>query len=123
VTLAMLHDQGLLDEPNVSAPIFRRTLAEALALVANGLVRSGVHTDLGNVAMSNSRSLAVVRMAGPVHIRRLQVQNDRGQRDEGFRGVLIVAADRPMGDGAEEVPAGSVVSVSRDLRVDITPLT
>jgi hypothetical protein len=122
VTLALLHDQALLDEPNLPGPTWRRTLAEALALVANGLVRAGATTELGNVATSNSRSLAVVRLAGPVYVRRLQVQNDRGQRDDSFRGVLVLAADRPPGDGAEEVPAGSVVSVSRDLRVDITPL-
>ena len=122
VTLAMLHDQALLDEPNLPGPVWRRTLAEALALVANGLVRTGVHTDLGNLAMSNSRALAVVRLAGPVHVRRLHVTNDRGQRDDGFRGVLVVAGDRPPGDGAEAVPVGSVVSISRDLRVDITPL-
>ncbi|HVV81915.1 MAG TPA: hypothetical protein VHE35_02505 [Kofleriaceae bacterium] len=122
VTLALLHDQGLLDEPNLPGPIWRRTLAEALALVANGLVRKGVHTDLGNLATSNSRSLAVVRLAGPVYVRRLHVNNERGQRDEGFRGVLVVAADKPPGDGAEEVPVGSVVMVSRDLRVDLTPL-
>jgi hypothetical protein len=122
VTLALLHDQALLDEPNLPGPVWRHTLAEALALVANGLVRKGVHTDLGNVATSNSRSLAVVRLAGPVYVRRLHVTNDRGQRDEGFRGVLVVASDGPPGDGAEEVPTGSVVSISRDLRVDITPL-
>ena len=122
VTLALLHDQALLDEPNVPGPVWRRTLAEALALVANGLVRTGVHTDLGNLATSNSRSLVVVRLAGPVYVRRLHVSNDRGQRDEAFRGVLVVGADSSPGDGAEEVPTGSVVSVSRDLRVDITPL-
>ena len=122
VTLAMLHDQALLDEPNLPGPVWRRTLAEALALVANGLVRTGVHTDLGNIATSNSRALVVVRLAGPVHVRRLHVTNDRGQRDDGFRGVLVLASDRPPGDGAEEVPVGSVVSISRDLRVDITPL-
>ncbi len=122
VTLAMLHDQALLDEPNLPGPIWRHTLAEALALVANGLVRTGVHTDLGNLASANSRSLVVVRLAGPVYVRRLHVNNDRGHRDEGFRGVLVLSTDRPPGDGAEEVPTGSVVSVSRDLRVDITPL-
>src|SRR5262245_57695181 len=31
VTLAMLHDQALLDEPNLPSPVWRRTLAEALA--------------------------------------------------------------------------------------------
>lgn len=122
VTLAMLHDQALLDEPNLPPAVLRHTLAEALALVSNGLVRAGVTTALGNLAMSNSRALAVVRLAGPVYVRRLQVTNERGQRDDSFRGVLIVASDRPPADGAEEVPTGSVVSVSRDLRVDITAL-
>lgn len=122
VMLALLHDQALLDEPNLPGPIWRRTLAEALALVADGLVRTGVHTDLGNIATANSRALVVVRLAGPVHVRRLHVTNDRGQRDDAFRGVLVLASDRPPGDGAEEVPVGSVVSISRDLRVDITPL-
>lgn len=122
VTLALLHDQALLDEPDLPAPVWRRTLAEALALVANGLVRSGVLGELGNVAVSNSRSLALVRLTAPVHVRRLHVSNERGQRDDTFRGVLVTSGPGPASDGAEEVPAGSVVSVSRDLRVEITSL-
>ena len=123
VTLALLHDQALLDEPNLSSAVWRRTLAEALALVADGLVRAGSGHELGNVATSNSRSLAVVRLGAPVYVRRLQVHNERGQRDDSFRGVLVFTADHPPGDGAEEVPAGSVVMVSRDLRVDICSLS
>jgi hypothetical protein len=57
----------------------------------------------------------------PAHVRRLQVLDDRGHRDDSFRGILITSALSP-GDGAEEVPAGSVVAVSRDLRVDISSL-
>ncbi len=123
VMLAMLHDQALLDEPNLPGPVWRRTLAEAMALVANGLCRTGVDTALGNLAVSNSRALAVVRVGDPLYVRRLHLTNERGQRDDSFRGVLIVTGSHLPVEGAEEVPVGSVVSVSRDLRVDITPLS
>jgi hypothetical protein len=110
--MAALHDWGIVDDPNLPSTIARQALAETLA-------RFGV----GTVATSNTRALWVARPEGgaPIYIRRLQVHDDRGNRDDSFRGVLITSG-LPVGEGAEEVPAGSVLSVSRDLRVDISAL-
>ena len=124
VLMAMLHDQGVLDDPNLPSPIARRAIADTLALFANVLTRAGAAWRPGTIAVSNSRALWVARpevSGAPTHVRRLQVHDDRGHRDDSFRGVLITSA-LPPGDGAEEVPAGSVVAVSRDLRVDISAL-
>ncbi len=110
--MASLHDQGMVDDPNLPSAIARKALAETLGRFAGG-----------TVAASNTRALWVARPDGgaPIYIRRLQVHDDRGNRDDSFRGVLITCG-LPVGDGAEEVPAGSVLGVSRDLRVDINPL-
>jgi len=125
VLVAMLHDQGLLDDPNLASPVARRALADTLALFARTLNHAGVAWRPGTVAVSNSRALWVARpeeSGAPVFLRRLHVLDDRGNRDGSFRGLLITSG-LPTGDGAEEVPAGSVIAVSRDLRVDIAPLT
>lgn len=122
--MAMLHDQGTLDDPNLPSPIARRAIADTLALIASTLTRAGATAGPGTVAVSNSRALWVARPevgGAPIFMRRLQVHDDRGHRDDSFRGVLITSG-LPVGDGAEEVPAGSVLAVSRDLRVDIAPL-
>lgn len=124
VFLAMLHDQSMLDDPNVTLPVVRRALADAVATMAAGLAKAGVTASLGNVAASNTRSLSLARIEGgaPVYLRRLHVFDDRGARDDSFRGVLVLSTSQPPGDGAEEVPPGSVVTISRDLRVDIAAL-
>jgi len=124
VMLALLHDQGVLDDPNLAAPVLRRGLTDALALVHGDLDRAGLGDAVGDAVTSNSRSLALVRPAGgaPVFVRRLHVFDDRDAKDESFRGVLLLAGPQPPGDGAEEVPPGSVVTISRDLRVDISPI-
>lgn len=127
VFLAMLHDLGGLDDANLGMPVARKALAAATALVASELTKAGAAVPMGNVATSNSRSLLVARLAGPVWMRRLHVSNERGDRDQTFRGVLFVSGDdampAPTNDGFEEIPAGSVATVTRDLRVDIGPLS
>jgi hypothetical protein len=125
VLMAMLHDQGVLDDPNLPSPVARRALADTLALFASALTKAGASWRPGTVAASNSRALWVARpevSGAPTYVRRLQVHDDRGHRDDSFRGVLITSGLHP-GDGAEEVPAGSVVAVSRDLRIDISSLS
>jgi predicted glutamine amidotransferase len=126
VMLAMLHDLGAIDENNLPLATTKKTLAAALALVANHLGKAGVAGALGNAAVSNGRSLVFARAPGgdvPLYLRRLWVKGERSERDEQFRGVLIVSrAGAHPGEGYEEVPAGSAVLVSRDLRIDISPL-
>ncbi len=135
VLMAMLHDQGGLDDPNLPTTVTRRAVAAASALVSAELTRAGATRLPGNLAVCNGRSLVVARIAAPLWLRTLHVTTDRGDRDPAFRGVLLVSsapdASGPPGGatagaggpgGFEEVPAGNVVTVSRDLRVDVAPI-
>lgn len=122
---AMLHDQASLDDVNVSSAVARRALADTFALFTSTITRAGVTLGKrpGTVVVSNTRALWFARPehGSPVFMRRLHCLDDRGHRDDSFRGLLVTSG-LPVGDGAEEVPAGSVLTVSRDLRVDISPL-
>ena len=127
VLLAMLHDLGALDEANLPLPTTRRSLAAALALVSSELTKAGSTGRLGNVAVSNSRSLLVARVDEPLYLRRLWVKGERTERNPTFRGILLVSrpgavVGTPAGEGFEEIPVGHAVLVSRDIRVDIAPL-
>ncbi len=125
VLLAMMHDLGGIDDANMHTATTRKALAAASALVAGELTKIGVATPLGNLAVSNGRSMLVARLANPLWLRRLHVNTDRGDRDQAFKGVLLVSSSRSdaePGEGFEEIPTGSVVSVTRDLRVDVLPL-
>ncbi len=124
VFLAKLHDQSMLDDPAVSLAVVKRALTAAIDQVTSGLASAGRTARVGNLAASDSRSISVVRLDGgaPLYLRRLHVFDDRGARDDSFRGVLVLSGPQPAGEGAEEVPAGSIVTISRDLRVDIAPL-
>jgi predicted glutamine amidotransferase len=122
--LAMLHDEGAVDEPNVPPPSTRRALAATLKLVAAEQARAGVAaTPFGNIALSNGRSMVLARLDEPLRLRRLWVTGERGERDESFRGVLFVSGgDGDPRDGFEDVPAHHAVLVSRDLQVAFADL-
>ncbi|MCE9580640.1 MAG: hypothetical protein K8W52_46395 [Deltaproteobacteria bacterium] len=124
VMLAMLHDQGGLDDPNVPLATTRDVFAASQTLLRAALTKAGATGVLGNAAVSNGRTMLVARAVDgdPLWLRRLSIQGEKTARDEAFRGVLLVSRAASLAEGFEEVPAGSVVMVARDLRVDIAPM-
>jgi len=121
VFLAMLHDEGSVDDPNINPQATRRALGATIKLVAS---EAEAAMRLGNVALSNGRSMIVARIdEEPLRLRKLWVNDDRGSRDETFRGVLLVSGgDGDPKDGFEDVPARHAVLVSRDLSVQLAGL-
>ncbi len=119
--LAMLHDEGSVDDPNINPQATRRALAATIKLITNEVKQP---MKLGNVALSNGRSMIVARIGEePLRLRKLWVNDDRGARDETFRGVLLVSGgDGDARDGFEDVPAHHAVLVSRDLSVQLAGL-
>jgi glutamine amidotransferase len=123
VFLAMLHDEGNIDDPNLPPAASRRALAATLRLVTAELARAGKPVAMGNVALTNGRSMVVAHLDEPLRLRRLWVTGERGERDESFRGFLVVAGgDGDAKDGFEDVPARSAVLISRDLQVSFADL-
>jgi glutamine amidotransferase len=123
VLLAMLHDTGGVDDPNLPLATTRRAVGASLALITSELVKVGAATRPGNLVVSNGRSLIAARVDEPLYLRRLHVRGERADRDESFRGVLLVSgAPTVPGNGFEEVPINQTVLVSRDLRVDLGTL-
>ncbi len=124
VFLAMLHDEGNIDDANLAPAASRRALAATLKLVAAELARAGKSdAALGNVALTNGRSMVVARLDDPLRLRRLWVTGERGERDESFRGFLLVSGgDGDPKDGFEDVPAHRSVLISRDLQVSFADL-
>lgn len=124
VMLAMLHDQGGLDDPNVPLATTRDIYLAAQALVRAELERAGATGRLGNAAVSNGRTMIVARAidGDPLWLRRLAIAGEKTARDEAFRGVLLVSRRASLAEGFEEIPAGTVVTVARDLRVDLAAI-
>jgi len=126
--LAMLHDEGHIDDPNIATQAQRRALAATLRLVNAELERVGRATgdnaiQLGNVALTNGRSMVLAQLSEPLRLRRLTVPDERGNRDDSFRGVLLISGgDGDPKDGFEDVPAKGAVLISRDLRVSFADL-
>ncbi len=135
IFLAMLHDEGLIEDPNLPTQATRRALAATLRLVGSELEQAGVSgVPLGTVALSNGRSMVVARPAGqlqPLRLRKLWLTDDRGKPEHGpeaFRGVLLVSGSGGPGDGEpregfEDVPANHAVLISRDLQVSLADLS
>ncbi len=124
VFLAMLHDEGAVDDANLPVASTRRALAATLRLVAAEQAKAQIEgASLGNVALSNGRSMVLARLDAPLRLRRLWVTNERGERDPSFRGVLFVSGgDGDPRDGFEDVPAQRAVLVTRDLQVQFADL-
>lgn len=129
VFLSMLHDEGSIDDPNVPTAATRRALAATLKLVATEFAAAGLSRDtvrLGNIALSNGRSMVIAHLDEPLRLRRLAIMNERGEPERGadsFRGVLLVSGgDGDAKLGFEDVPARHAVLVSRDLQVTFADL-
>jgi glutamine amidotransferase len=123
VLLAMLHDTGGVDDPNLPLATTRRAVGASIALITSEIVKAGLSARVGNLVVSNGRSLVAARVDEPLWMRRLQVRGERSDRDESFRGVLLVSGHATSpGEGFEEVAAHQTVLVSRDLRIDLGSL-
>jgi hypothetical protein len=117
----MLHDEGSVDDPNLPVVATRRALAATMKLVAAEQAKAGATVGkLGNIAVSNGRSMVVTRLDQPLRLRRLWVNTDKNERDESFRGVLLVSGgDGDPKEGFEDVPPDRAVLVTRDLQVQL----
>jgi hypothetical protein len=124
IFLAMLHDEGNIDDPNLPPAASRRALAATLKLVTAELVRAGKpDAVIGNVALTNGRSMVIAHLHEPLRLRRLSVPSERGERDESFRGFLLVSGgDGDPKDGFEDVALRNAVLISRDLQVSFADL-
>ncbi len=124
VFLAMLHDEGNIDDPNLPPAAQRRALSATLKLVRAELARAGrSEIALGNVALTNGRSMVLAHLDAPLRLRRLTVAGERGERDDSFRGVLLVSGgDGDPKDGFEDVPPSTAVLISRELQVSFADL-
>jgi glutamine amidotransferase len=132
IFLATLADEANIDDPNLPEQVTRQALGATLRLVAlelENIGRAAESIGVGNVALTNGRSMVIARPATsnqPLRLRKLWLHDDRGKPEvgpEAFRGVLLVCSSPPdILEGFEDVPLGHAVLVSRDLNVSLADL-
>lgn len=126
VFLSMLHDEGNLDDPNLPTLVQRRALGATIRLVKAELAKLGpaeTAPPLGNVALTNGRSMVLAHLGEPLRVRRLTVAGERGERDDSFRGYLLLSGgDGELKDGFEDVPPHCAVLITRDLQLSFAEL-
>jgi glutamine amidotransferase len=121
--LSQLHDAGTLDDPNLALSHIRGALRDTFALIDSLVAKAGQAWPLGNVVLSNSRSMMGVRLAGPLVVRRLKQQKDPKRPESQFKAVLVVSSADLRGEGGfEELPPRSAVAISRDVSTDVVEL-
>ncbi len=119
--LAFLHDAGTIDDPNLPVHDTRRSLRDALAMVYGMLTKAGKEAHLGNLVVSNSRSMLAVRLEAPLHVRRLKLTRELDEKGT-FRGVFALAGVDEPGEGFEQIPLRSALLVHRDVTTEISRL-
>ena len=120
--LAFLHDAGLIDDYNLPLEQSRRAVRDTLALVLSLITRVGGAQTLGNVIVTNSRTMLAVRLSEPLHVRRFSHKRREAGDGHEFRAAVIASGSGEPGEGFEAVPERSVIMVSRDLQMRIVDL-
>jgi glutamine amidotransferase len=138
--LAGLHAAGKIDDPTLAPRAAAKVLAETIA-AAEEIARGHGDSAL-DVAATNGRILLATRRGRPLFYYRVDGVRDcpvcreapaaelaRGAHSadhEHLRAVVLVAdggrASAPVAPPWQEVPESSVVTVSHELAVEITPL-
>lgn len=124
VFLARLQDEASLEDPNLPVAVQRRALAATLRLIHDAAGAASVGpVALGDLALTNGRSMLLANLGASLRVRRLTVNTDRGERDEAFRGYLLLSGgDGEPRDGFEQVPAHQAVMITRDLQLSFGDL-
>lgn len=116
--LAMLHDAGKLDDPDVDAHTIRLALRDSAALMAK--VAGIEAVALGNFVACNSRSMVLARYGEqPVFVRSLRSEDPRLTENNRYRAVVAISCDDKPGDGFEAIPLGSAVVIHRSVVAEI----
>lgn len=121
--LAHLHRAGSVDDVNLAPERSLQIVRESLRTWHAAAEKAGVAVELGNLMLSNGRSFLAVRLAQPLYLRRLTIPAPRTGRDDSFRGVIVVSAAANPGEGFEEIPRHAALRVSRDVHIDVAPLS
>ena len=80
----------------------------------------GIEGKVGNIILSNSRSMVALRQGRPLFVRRLRQLDDPKRPEMEFLSVLVVAAEENPGEGFEELPDQSFLMIQRDLATNIS---
>ena len=138
--LSRLADHGRLEDPNVDSRFVAGVLARTLAELDSLAAQAGVSTPaLGNFMVTNGRLLVATRRGLPMHyvkrvgIEACEVCAPSAEPVRGQQGVVghpllryvAVASDLRASPHAQDwlpVPDGSVVTVRRNLDVELAPL-
>ncbi|MBL4632591.1 MAG: hypothetical protein JKY56_01890 [Kofleriaceae bacterium] len=118
IFLAELHREGQLQDHNVTTDAIATSLRKALTRAQEVIDRTGIDGQVGNLMVSNSRSLLCVRLAGPLFLRQLRYLEDEKRPDTEFRSVLTIGAEENPGEGFEELPQHTILKIGRDLNTD-----
>lgn len=120
--LAMMHDAGNMDHPNLEPADAKRALRDALAFTLSKITERGVTQHLGNIAVTNSRFMLVARLGKPLFARQFREQLDPKRPESQLKSVLAVSCDENPGEGFEEVPPNQILMIHRNVLAEITPL-
>lgn len=120
--LAMLHDAGRMDHPNLEPIEGARALRDALAFTFSQITRAGGSRGPGNIVVTNSRFMLGVRLDAPFYVRQYREHIDPKRAESQLKAVLMVTGDDNPGEGFEEVPLRQVIAVHRSVLAEIIPL-
>ncbi len=117
--LHQLHNRSEIDDFNLAPKTISKALHRAIALIQDEKNKAGLPGHLGNIMLSNTRSLLCARLTTPLFIRSLRVLEDPKRPDTEFRSILVIGANEHPGEGFEEIPVHSVARISRNLTIEM----
>lgn len=124
--LSFLHDAGQLDFPDADRDVVLGAIRSSLALITRHCEEVGAPAPTLNLMLTNGRHMYVVRQGGPMHYAErtgLPSDGSKTPKSGPLRYVLVYSnGDTESPVGYSELPEGSVLTIDRNLQVDVQPL-
>lgn len=140
--LAFLHDEGKLDDPNMTVTDAQSALRATAGMIDRLLRQADGRANSLNMVISNGRIMMALRRGRSMWMRRTNGIQDcplcretnqgtgqpradaRRVTHDQLKAVLIASEPKKLGpEGWEEIPDNSIASVARDLSTSITSLS
>lgn len=123
VLLSFLHDAGQLDHGDADPEVVLGAIRSTRALIARHCEEVGAPPPTLNLMLTNGRTMYAVRHGGPMYYaERTGMRSERREATGPFRYVIVYSDGEDPPVGYTELPEGSVLTVDRNLEVQVQPL-
>jgi len=121
--LSLLHDSGSEDQRDLATAKIRRALRDALELFSAAAKDKGLTSKVGNIVITNGRTMLAVRLAQqPLSVRYVHELPESKRPETEVKAVVVVRKNQGMGEGFEIIPNRCVAEIDHQITLNVVDL-